>query len=327
MESFPSSDKRSLDSSPIPKAVDGLGLLSAKEAKVDPGTIRVIAGDFGKGFQVPTFSLEFDKSNYAIILRCRRDYRAVVQSQMEMAQSQMKREIPWLWSSAIGNKLDCRVAHTEFRGGKFQDIAAPQGAFFYLLNPCVDKSKQVDPRQDNCSYDLKYTQAISFRGTSMSDAFAKKSAELVLAEGEYEALIRTLHALGKEVIKAKENCAAEESVRLDSYKSSNIERNQIQAQQATIGAAVAGLGAVAFFGSRSMLRQRSWGRSIGMGMGALAFTGVAVFAAIRSQPQSSPGFVQEECQAAEAPIKAIRDMEESKILSNVTSKMIRLSRS
>lgn len=208
--------KKDLRTKKAKQSSSGLKLFDSGDAYVDVSATGVKAKSFGKDFQVPSFSIKANSSDFVQILRCRRDYRQFIEDAFGQAISEdnldasgAKSRRRWVWSDAFGNAKYCEVSALREsilpqKENVYQDIAAPNGSFFYVLNPCVSKLRS-QKAQDECSYSLAFTDTLSFTG-SLSEQFISKAKELSSAESEYDRLTSEIETTVAKLLATKNSC-------------------------------------------------------------------------------------------------------------------------
>ena len=120
-------------------------------------------------------------------------------------------------SDTFGNPRKCKVAAVRAGDNEFQDISAPNGSFFYVINPCVSEANSTSG-VDECSHRLVMTPNVLEYSGSLSQHFIAKTEELLRAEAAYNALMNKLNGLTRRITLAKEQCLADFRKATEDYK-------------------------------------------------------------------------------------------------------------
>lgn len=309
-------------------AESGLNLLDAEKAVITVSATEVKAGSFGAGYKVPTFGLQFTGADYAMILRCVASYHGAMDTAIAADADKDINTRKWTWLDAFGNPLLCKVAATRAMATDFQDVSAPNGDFFYLVNPCVSSDHSANG-QDQCGYKLALTpNTISYRG-AISAAFSAKADELVSAEAQYDQLVNHYQALVQVIASQKEQCLNDFSKQIKDYKDSekSSEFNKAMGMIGGLAGSVA-LGAAGGLVARRLVG--SGGKNLNgvtpyLVGGAAFAAGASITATIASQMSNagkSPDLI---CPAAQAAAKELASFSATGQVEKALNTVVQLS--
>lgn len=90
-------------------------------------------------------------------------------------------QIKWAWLETLNARNDCRLVGTNIARTTFEDLAAGDGRWYYLVNPCVSASRSTTGKED-CSYNVLRSGVIEYKN-NLKPEFIKKSQELAEMEG------------------------------------------------------------------------------------------------------------------------------------------------
>lgn len=244
---------------PPPAPAPELNLMDPNTAKVGVSPVVVEAKDFGPAFKVPTFDITYTVNNFVRILRCDQSYRGFLEERIiEVEGTENFDDRKWVWADAFGNPKFCKVAAIQTMATTFQDIAAPNGDFFYVINPCVSKELSVTNKED-CSHFLTLSGVISYRD-ALSDTFLRKAAELSDAEGEYDAIVARLNGLVKNLSAYKEACQLRFEFDADTFeRQENVKKYEQAMGDIITVASAGGAGVLTYMAARPLKGLRGKG--------------------------------------------------------------------
>jgi hypothetical protein len=217
---------------------------------------------FGPKLMVPKIEIRFQDTSYVQILRCDKDYRDFFQKQLDLK---------WAWRNALGNPSFCRIISMKTQDLFFEDFSAKKGSFFYILNPCLtpDQSKN---RQDECSFDLKLTETITFE-FDLSQAIEAKSLLLLEIESQYQDLLDQLRFLTFQFLDQKDLCD-------QTWTQSQADHNRDKLLTSVGTLAGAALAGTFFLGGRSVLLKKKTSKGLVLGTGGFFSLVGAAFLAL-----------------------------------------------
>lgn len=295
-------------------------LMDGTKAKVTVTSTEVEAKDFGEDFKVPTFSLSYDNANYVQILRCKTPYRELLKTLFDEDEKTMLddgEKYKNSWKNASGQNKVCVWSSLHTTSKEFQDIAAPNGSYFYIINPCVSKARSAT-REDICSYDLTLTKEINFEA-SLSSKFIKKAQELEAAEAEHDGVMAKISDLTVKLMASKKECNIDFK-----NKSEKKAFDKRVGDIATLGGMVGG-GVLIGLGARnfkktSLIGRNPWGFAASI---AVAAGGIATIIR-RTQKQGVK--LSNKCNEIEPISKEINELYNSDKLRLAKEKMVKLSK-
>lgn len=292
-----------------------LQLLDPALAEVSlSSSVKVDAKDFGSAFKVPTFSLDFIGNDYVQILRCSKDYRNLLIA-MQAELSHYPERAKSVWVDSFGLSKVCKIASLKAKATghrmneknesvgylEFQDIASPNGSYFYLINPCVSQEFSSEGKT-GCSYKLISSEDYEFR-ESLSQVFADKANELTAAEDKYDDFIIQLKRLTYSLADYRAAC-------LNDFQSREEARNQKNAAIYIGTAALASTGSL--LGAMSYARAgktsgRSTATTAAIGtLFTLASSMISLFNVLDESPVA-PGIACEKAEAISAEILQVKN--------------------
>jgi hypothetical protein len=209
------------------------------------------------GIRVPTFDILIDKAEFVGVIRCKADYKLVSstgETLDELGKYTKYDDMKWMWNRASGEFTACKFLGTHVYRTKIQDVAASSGSYYYIINPCISKSRSKSGRE-GCSNDLKVTNTITFE-SELKESFvdaAQKLSELEIEVGGSAANIKSL----AEVIEAEQQAC--EKVAAIRASSANFFRGIASLAGAAVGGVVGSI----------------MGGPVGAVKGATSFMGIA----------------------------------------------------
>lgn len=298
--------------------------------------LQVEARDFGKNFKVPTFGLQFAGSDYVQILRCISSYKTLFQSLIQEADSLVGTEsrsqsLKWAWYDSFGNPKFCKLAAPRWQtngvSGEseqvtyFQDITAPSGTFFYIVNPCLAKSTH-GATKDECSFILASTDEITF-SSPLSDAFLKKAAELTEAELRYDGYTDQLNELTRTLLAQRQSCS-------QGFQANELSKNQkagltdLVTMIGTPLAIGAGAGASYFAYSRKWLSGKT-AAAAATAAAAVFSTAAIVSTSLLHLKRDDPASPPSACEEVQLTAERIVKLREDKDFVQAKDKIVSLS--
>ena len=128
--------------------------------------MELAENDVIAGSKAPLITIDFeDSADHVFLLRCAKSYK--LQTLLgtpidEVDQSKATlNELKGAWTLAVANSQACKVVASYITTTTFPDIAAPSGTFYYVLNPCISKEKNVYYKTE-CSGRLSVSKAITY---------------------------------------------------------------------------------------------------------------------------------------------------------------------
>jgi hypothetical protein len=148
-------------------------------------------------------------ADYVQVLRCADSFSAVTPdgtpiSKLPTTDATRADKMRWAWQNAAGSNLNCRYVGTRIVRTTIPDLAAESGNFYYLINPCVSKSRSKSQREE-CSYNLAITESITYEN-NLEPLFLAAAKELSDAEGELSGNYIELMAIARQIAYKQADC-------------------------------------------------------------------------------------------------------------------------
>ncbi len=218
-------------------------LIDVSNSKVGISPVTVSLKNFG--VMVPSFTIEYRNNNYVQILRCAASFRQELETEFSQVAANNNLSIrQWPWLDAFGNSIFCDVVTTQTTAKEYADLAAPNGNFFYVINPCVS-SEFSTTGQNACSFNLTCTDNFQFSG-SLSSQFILQAAQLNQAQSQYDGLVLQFLGLVQELMNDQNSCLAE-------FQNAQAKQNAEEGW-ADIGTVAGGIVGTAFLASSAHSR-------------------------------------------------------------------------
>ena len=185
------------------KTIKGLSLHAPNKAATNLAAVTLEAGLYGNNLFLPTLRINLDRATFVQILRCQENYRKIAESAVAR-QNQQEMRGRWFWINSFGDQTFCEIATLQFQATTFQDLAAPAGKFFYLVNPCV-AAAQSSTAAGGCSYNLVLSDSVLL-SEPLTDSFREKAAQLAEVESQYDSTTDRLLNLGRQLHSQQSAC-------------------------------------------------------------------------------------------------------------------------
>lgn len=291
-----------------------LGIIDPEKVEVVSTQVSIKNQLFGKNFQTPVLTMSFKGNDFVQILRCDTSFRPTAVAKLGSGREEKK----WMWYDAIGNIKHCRFAARRATSREFQDIAANNGHFFYIVNPCISQTLS-QKGIEQCSFHLAVTESISFEQT-MSAAFLEKAGELETAEDQFNQAILQLNYLSQRLLNISQQCTVDmevhtEKQRIDAFKS-----------QLAIVAGAVSMGALVM-GSRVFLlkrQQKTYSNHEALGTAGFFSSALSLGLTLESLFHSYQ-FQSEACSQMRMVAAMITDFEEQGIIDRLQSQVVNTS--
>jgi hypothetical protein len=191
--------------------------------------------------KVPTINLlgfEKQSADYAQVVRC--DANTTLKTSLgEDVETIMKgtkpeEKLKWIWFNQVFSRTDkCKVlggSETQIVRERFQDLTAPTGEYFYVINPCILALRSTE--KETCSYRLVITAPIKHTN-SLTAQFVETSNQLAVAESYLGGLYSQLYYDIQAIRLQKDGCENNYTVR----------QNQQNFWKGIVGLSLGGIGA------------------------------------------------------------------------------------
>ena len=216
---------------------------------VDPADARILivaqpelgtAGTEGV-LQVPKLTLALRQADSAWVLRCNSGYTVSTVLGEDVfslpADSPTRiQQMRWAWQEALGSSQNCVQVASHLVSSTLEDLSAPDGEYFYLLNPCVLKEKSRD-KNEVCSYQLVKTTVVKATN-KLSGAFILAAQKVADADATHAALLLKLRYFAELVQLNREACEHNDAV---SRKQENLWKGLGSLLAGGIGAMASGV--------------------------------------------------------------------------------------
>ncbi len=138
----------------------------------------------GSRLNVPTLEVQLDRADFIQILRCHADYKLITSTGQDFESLDTSSDIErfkWMWNRAQGDYKSCKSVGLRVPRTTIQDLAAPSGSYYYILNPCVLAKNSITEKEE-CSHHLVKSEPITYQS-----ALSQKFMEISQKVGEQEA--------------------------------------------------------------------------------------------------------------------------------------------
>lgn len=174
----------------------------------------------------PKLEIEFEGANFVMLLRCpdakksffsdatlggqKLDFHAF-QQQVSAGSAFAQRRFQMFWNQAQAQTGGgcVYVGHHVVRD-RIYDLAAAQGRWYYLLNPCVSEGFS-STEQEGCSHHLIATESFDY-DSPLSQEVRDATVELVQLESEVVAEASKIQALAVEIALKRQACETQAAI-------------------------------------------------------------------------------------------------------------------
>lgn len=207
---------------------------NAKAAFTSTNPVDIARATESSSLKVPTINLvQFDTADFVQIMRCAESVKLKAPDGTDIdliarGSETRKDQLRWAWQNALGRSNECRLVGTQIIRSKIQDLAAPSGKFYYVVNPCVTESRSTSGDK-GCSYDLLVSPVVEYE-SEVTEEFVEAAAELASVEGRLSANFQEYYSIAKRIEYKLQAC------------------NQANAEKQAAAAFLAGLGKIVSLG-------------------------------------------------------------------------------
>ena len=146
------------------------------------------------GVAVPFLEMEMIGADFVQVLRCAGSYRLETltgQSFEEAAKSYQSTSLMrGAWDKAWNDRTSCKVVGEHIISGKYPDLAADSGVYYYVVNPCVSKTRSIS-RRNECSYNLVRSKDFEYK-SQLEARVRDKAVEMAAAESSLMGLLNEM---------------------------------------------------------------------------------------------------------------------------------------
>lgn len=174
--------------------------LNSKQPKLAPASQ-------GSKLVVPTFEITLDKSDFVQVLRCKANYELITSTGQKFENLDSTADVErfkWMWNRAQGDYNSCKSVGLRITRPSINDMAAPSGKYYYLVNPCVLASNSITQREE-CSFKLAKTDSIAWESTLDSN-FIEVSEKVNAMESDIASDVNDMINFAKMVADTQESC-------------------------------------------------------------------------------------------------------------------------
>lgn len=168
------------------------GLIRIEKVKVIvPSEVKIEDSTMIQGVDVPMLDIRKQNADFVQILRCAASYELKTATGESIEQVKMrfnaKDALKSAWDKAWNDRNSCKIVGEYIIAGKYPDLAANTGDFYYVINPCITKDHSVT-RRNECSYQLVTTDTVQYEA-KIEKELRDKARELSVAEADLNGLI------------------------------------------------------------------------------------------------------------------------------------------
>lgn len=199
-----------------PKALKANSSLDAKRELKDPKKAKLTLthskpkeapASVGSKLNVPTLELSLDKADFVQILRCQGDYKLITSTGQDFESldpSVDKERFKWMWNRAQGDYRSCKSVGLRVPRTTIQDLAAPSGTYYYVINPCVLAKNSITEKEE-CSYHLAKSETITYQSV-INQRFLETSQKVGEQEADIASDVNDLINYAKMIADTQRSC-------------------------------------------------------------------------------------------------------------------------
>lgn len=165
------------------------------------------AASVGSRLSVPTLEIQLDHADFIQILRCHSDYKLITSTGQDFETLDTSSDIErfkWIWNRAQGDYKSCKSVGLRVPRTTIQDLAAPSGTYYYVLNPCVLAKNSITEKEE-CSHHLAKSEPITYH-SSLSQKFMEVSQKVSEQEADIASDINELINYSKMISDTQKSC-------------------------------------------------------------------------------------------------------------------------
>ena len=162
--------------------------------------------------------LEYSSADFVSVIRCSSSYNLLSPTGDALRHGSgtltaaHPLDLRAAWESALGATESCRLLGDKVVRQSFSDPSADTGQYFYLFNPCLEKTSNDNERtQIQCSYQLRSTRNINLRGTLSEENF-RRAQEILKYEAQLAATAVKFRQQLQMSLYAQESCENNQTV-------------------------------------------------------------------------------------------------------------------
>ena len=147
----------------------------------------------GSRLNVPTLEIQLVQADFTQILRCHSDYKLISSTGQDFESLDPSSDVErfkWMWNRAQGDYRSCKSVGLRVPRTTIQDLAAPSGSYYYILNPCVLAKNSITEKED-CSNHLVKSEPITYQ-SPLSQKFMEVSQKVSEQEADIASDINDL---------------------------------------------------------------------------------------------------------------------------------------
>lgn len=203
---------------PVDKGPDSLKLdpKTAKLSLLDEITLK--ESWMVRDYTAPSIELNLEIGDFLRVIRCRQSYQLRAPINLspifseDLSLTSSKQDAKWAWEQAWEDRDSCQIVSSNLRSGRFEDLAAPTGHWYYVMNPCVSRENS-STYQESCSHDLVRTDVVEHH-SELEEEIRQLSNKLLFAQSELKGMLQRASELSRflsENMEACENWVAEKN--------------------------------------------------------------------------------------------------------------------
>ncbi len=161
----------------------------------------------GSKLVVPTFEIKLDKGDFVQVLRCKANYELISSTGEKFESLDGSSDVErfkWMWNRAQGDYNSCKSVGLRVSRPSINDMAAPSGKFYYLINPCVLASNSTTKKEE-CSFKLAKTDTITWEST-LDTNFIEISEKVNTMESDIASDVNDMINYAKMVSDTQRSC-------------------------------------------------------------------------------------------------------------------------
>jgi len=161
----------------------------------------------GSKLNVPTLEVTLDDADFLQILRCQADYKLISSTGDAFESLDSSSDIErfkWMWNRAQGDYRSCKAVGLRVARTTVQDLAAPSGSYYYILNPCVLAKNSITEKED-CSHHLVKSEPITYQSV-IDQRFMEASQKVSAQEAEIASDVNDLINHAKMIADTQRSC-------------------------------------------------------------------------------------------------------------------------
>lgn len=177
------------------------------DIRIDPKTARATLGKEIKfspsdlfnnpNYTFPEISITKISADFVQLLRCNNSYKFTTLTGQTLdkieGQTSELQEKKDAWLQAVNDYRNCKIVADYVSEPLYQDLGAPSGDYYYIINPCINALKSKT-NKEACSYKLEMSATFGFENLFDKD-LREKAVEIARIQGALMAKIEEIRNL------------------------------------------------------------------------------------------------------------------------------------